>query len=325
MKDKKQYQLPFGIFVFVTSILIIIQLVANNPLLLLERFINYGGWMEIPFIAFYGAFLGYKMQDPKESSRWRLRSWTVFTIVFFTQLALGLIGFEKFLMTGQLHLPIPIMIVSGPIFRGEITIMVFLFISTIILSGPAWCSQLCYLGAVDGLFAQKNRPKKKLKYKLAFKSTILFLVIFVTLTLRMFDLSPLASTIIAVYFGVVGIIIMAWLSRKRGSMIHCLMYCPIGTLVNLLKYINPFRMEISDNCTSCMKCTPLCRYDALNIEDIKKGKPSYSCTYCGDCLAECKPDAIKYKLFNLSPAASRNAYLFITISLHAIFLAVARI
>jgi len=291
----------------------------------MERFIPGGGWFEIPLIAFYGAFLGYKMQDPKETPKWRLRSWTLFTIVFFSQLILGLIGFEKFLMTGNLHLPIPMMILSGPIFRGEVTIMVFLFISTIILSGPAWCSQLCYMGAIDGLMANKSKTTKKLKSKLALKSSMLFLVILGTLILRLFNVPILLSTIIAASFGVIGIAIMLLLTRKRGSMIHCILYCPIGSLVSLFKYINPFRMEISDMCTTCMKCTPVCKYDALNIEDIKKGKPAYSCTFCGDCLATCKPDAIRYKLFNLSPAAARNAYLFITISLHAIFLAVARI
>lgn len=308
-----------------TIILSIIQIVVNNPLLLLERFVKYGGWIEIPFIAFYGAFLVYKMQDPKESPRWRIRSWTIFTIVFFSQLILGLIGFDNFLMTGKLHLPIPVMIISGPIFRGELSLMVFLLLSTIILSGPAWCSQLCYMGAIDGMLANKKKQNKKIKSKLALKSTMLFLVIIVTLILRWFNVSLLISTITAISFGVIGIGIMIFLSGRRGSMIHCVLYCPVGTVVSLLKYVNPFRMEISDMCTMCMKCTPVCRYDALNVEDIKKGKPAYSCTFCGDCLAECKPNAIKYKLFNLSPTASRNAYLIITISLHAIFLAVARI
>jgi len=321
----KQTLLPIWIFIFVTSILAIIQVVVDNPMLLLERFVNYGGWIEIPFIAFYGAFLGYKMQDQKESPKWRLRSWTIFCIVFFSQLLLGIIGFEKFLMTGKLHLPIPMMILSGPLFRGETTFMVFLFLSTIILSGPAWCSQLCYMGAIDGIMAKKNKTVKKLKSKLALKSSVLFIVIFTTLLLRWFNVSILLSTIIAITFGVVGIAIMIFISQKRGSMIHCLLYCPIGTIVSLTKYINPFRMEIADTCTTCMKCSPVCRYDALNIEDIKKGKPAYSCTYCGDCLTVCKPEAIRYKLFNINSSTARNIYLIITISLHAIFLAVARI
>jgi len=325
MNKNKKLILPLLIFLFVTAVLTIIQIVVNNPLLLLERFVKYGGWIEIPFIAFYGAFLGYKMQDPKESPKWRLRSWTFFTIVFFAQLLLGLIGFEKFLMTGKLHLPVPVMILSGPIFRGETTFMVFLFLSTIILSGPSWSSQLCYFGAIDGIMANRSKTTKKIKSKLAFKSTLLFLVIFVTVILRWLNVSMLISTIIAIFFGVTGIVIMVFLSEKKGVMVHCVLYCPIGTLVNLFKYINPFRIEISNMCTSCMKCIPVCRYDALNVEDIIKGKPGYSCTYCGDCLTVCKPDAIKYKLFNFNPVTSRNAYLFITISLHAVFLAVARI
>ena len=41
--------------------------------------------------------------------------------------------------------------------------------------------------------------------------------------------------------------------------------------------------------------------------------------------AACRDNSIKYKYLKLSPEASRNLYLFFTISLHAVFLALARI
>ena len=39
-------------------------------------------------------------------------------MVFFSQLALGLVGFSRFLMTGALHVPVPAVIVAGPLSAG---------------------------------------------------------------------------------------------------------------------------------------------------------------------------------------------------------------
>ena len=71
------------------------------------------------FIGLYGAFLAYKMSDPKNVARWRIISWSIFSIVFFSQLILGILLSDKFLMTGNLHLPVPALILAGPIYRGH--------------------------------------------------------------------------------------------------------------------------------------------------------------------------------------------------------------
>jgi len=97
------------------------------------------------------------MQDPVKVHSWRRVTWIAFSIVFFTQLGIGLAGDQRFLMTGKLHLPVPMMILGGPIYRGNMSVMTILFISTVVLSGPAWCSHLCYIGAWDGLAATARR------------------------------------------------------------------------------------------------------------------------------------------------------------------------
>lgn len=74
-----------------------------------------------------------------------------------------------------------------------------------------------------------------------------------------------------------------------------------------------------------MKCTVYCKYDALNISDIRNKIPGRSCTLCGDCLAGCRDNSIQYRFLKLNPETSKFLYLFITISLHACFLALARI
>jgi polyferredoxin len=228
-------------------------------------------------------------------------------------------------MTGKLHLPIPMMILGGPIYRGQLSVMTILFLSTVILTGPAWCSQLCYFGAFDNLASGGKTSKENLKYKGAIKTTVLILVIAMALILRWLNVSLIVSTIIAVGFGITGISIMILFSLKRKKMVHCVMYCPIGTIVNVLKQVNPFRMYIDQSCTLCMNCTKFCKYDALNINDIKNAKPSLTCTLCGDCLAGCNHNSIKYKFLKMRPEHARNLYLILTISLHAACIALARI
>ncbi len=321
----KQYKLPLIVFTLTFFLLAFVQIKVERPMLLAERFIEGAGWIEILLISIYGAFVAFKMQDPMNVPKWRKITWTIFSIVFFTQLIIGLSGFEKFLMTGKLHLPIPMMIIGGPIYRAQLSVMTILFLSTVILTGPAWCSHLCYFGAFDNLASGGKTSKEILKHKGAIKSTILILVIAMAIILRWLNVSMLLATIIAVAFGLTGISIMILISVKRKKMVHCVMYCPVGTVVNIFKYVNPFRMYIDKSCTLCMHCTKFCKYDALNPVDIRNSKPSITCTLCGDCLAGCHHNSIKYKFLNMKPENARNLYLILTISLHAACIALARI
>lgn len=320
----KKRTLPVSVFIAVFVILSIIQLKVENPIILLERFVKGGGWLEAFVISLYAAYVAYKMQDQKNVAVWRRNVWLLFSVVFFSQLILGLLGFEKFLMTGKLHLPVPALILTGPIFRAKISFMPILFLSAIVLSGPAWCSQLCYFGALDNLAAKGKTETKRIKNKLALKFTILVLVITVTLLLKIFNVSSFYAAIGGGVFGIIGLGIIILISTRNGKMVHCIYYCPVGTVINYLRFINPFRMYIDTNCTTCMKCTSFCKYDALNLKDIQNRKPGISCTLCGDCLNSCHVNSIKYKFFNLKPETAGKLYLGITISLHAVFLALAR-
>jgi polyferredoxin len=203
--------------------------------------------------------------------------------------------------------------------------MTILFLSTVILTGPAWCSQLCYFGAFDNLASKGRTSKEVIKNKKVIKATFLFLVILGAIFLRWFNVTLLTATIAAIGFGVAGIAIMIFFSMRRKKMIHCTLYCPVGTVVNIIKPVNPFRMYIDQSCTLCMHCTSFCKYDALNQSDIRNGKPGYTCTLCGDCLAGCSHSSIKYKFFSLDPDKARNLWIILTITLHASCLAMARI
>ena len=319
------YILPMAVFSFVLMVLIPIQIMVERPMLLLERFIQYGGWIEIAVVASYGAFLAYKMQDVRQSAKWRKISWTIFSIWFFTQLTLGILVDSTFLLTGELHIPVPAMMLGGPVYRGEKSIMTLLFLSTILLSGPAWCSQFCYFGAMDSLFSRKKSVSKKNRINIYVKTGMPFLVIITALIFRLFNVDALIAIIAGISFGLVGLVVILTWTRKTGKMMHCIVYCPIGTIVNYTKYISPFRLKISQECTMCMKCSTVCKYEALGRADLEVNKVGHTCTLCGDCLATCNSNAITYKFLNFSPINSRNLYLFITISLYAIFFAMGRI
>ena len=294
-------------------------------MMMAERFLPGWGWFEILVIAIYASWMVDKMKDPGQSARWRRITWNIFTIVFFVQLIIGLLGREIFLMTGKLHLPVPMMILSGPIFRGNISFMPILFISTLIISGPAWCSQLCYFGALDNLAAQSKKNLKPLAGKFRIKHMMLILIITLTLAFRFMGISTLYTTILAGSFGVAGLVIIVLVSRKRGKMVQCVLWCPIGTVVNYLKYISPFRMQIDNSCTNCMACTRFCNYDALNREDIMARKPGPACTYCGDCIVSCRTASIRYKFAGLTSDQARDLWIVVTVSLHSVFIALARI
>jgi ferredoxin-type protein NapH len=321
----KKFKLSLIVFTLTFILLAFVQVKVVRPMILAERFLKGGGWLEIILLSCYGAFIINKMKDPVNVPKWRKIAWTTFSFVFFTQLIIGLSGFDKFLMTGKLHLPIPMMILAGPIYRGQLSVMTILFLSTVILTGPAWCSQLCYFGAFDNLSSTGKTSKEILKHKGVIKSTVLIMVIAVAIILRWLNADMLVSTLIAITFGVVGISIMILFSVKRKKMIHCIMYCPIGTIVNVLKHVNPFKMYIDQSCTLCLNCTKFCKYDALNLVDIKNAKPSITCTFCGDCLAGCHHNSIKYQFLKMKSEQARNLYLVLTVSLHAACIALARI
>ena len=160
----KTRRIVISTVLLVGGLLSIVQVMPKNPLLIGERLFPYGGWIQVILAMLYGGWLCYKMQDRQERPKWRKRAWLLFSIVFFGQLALGIFADPIFLMTGKLHLPIPAVILAGPLYRFDGLFMPILFISTLLLSGPAWCSQLCYFGAFDAWSARGKLERKRFPY-----------------------------------------------------------------------------------------------------------------------------------------------------------------
>ncbi len=325
------------VFLAVTGILLIARFKAPFPILLADRFpfsISWrlSGWggLEIFALALYAQWLAARLLDPAEHRRLRPLFWAGFSAVFFLQLALGLAGLERLLMTGNLHLPVPALIAAGPLFRGEGLFMPFLLGISVLLLGPAWCSHLCYIGAWDD---QASRLKKKktghppawlLRLIPWTRPAALLLTCGAALGFRCMGVPGSTAIWYAAGFGLAGLAVMFFVSRRHGHMTHCTAFCPIGWLTNVLGKIAPWRMRLGENCTRCGACAPVCRYAALTPGDIAQGRPGLTCTLCGDCVAACPHTAMHYTLYGHFAPAARSVFIALTVILHTVFLATAR-
>lgn len=314
------------VFTVVAVVLSLVHYKTNSNMLLLSRFFPvHGAWISVLGFSSYAAFICYQMLDSAKTARYRNSTWNVFALYFFSQFVLGAFFDARFLMSGKLHIPIPMVILGGSIYRLEFGFMPILFLSTVLLSGPAWCSQLCYFGAFDNALSGHSKITKTSIKKLPFKTIGISIVVLSALLFRILNIPLLWVLLFSISFGVAGLLIILIVSPRKKKMMHCTLYCPIGTIVNLTSKIHPFQMYIDANCNSCLKCTSYCKYDALDIKTIRDKKPGFTCTLCGDCIQSCHSNSIKYKFFALSPSLSRTMYIAFSISLHAIFMAFARL
>ena len=324
--------LPFIVSAVVVLIMLPVAVFPDRPLLLAERVFTGGGIVQVLIVSLYAGFLTGKMIDVSQRAKWRRYSWLLFGILFYSQLLLGITADSLFLMTGKLHLPVPAVIIAGPLYRFSSWFMIILFLSTLLLSGPAWCSHLCYFGAFDAIMAKsKGGPAmNKLRWNLAkskpvLRLAVLFLVVSIALLLRILKGSQGTAVLLAILFLVAGFGIMIFVSRRSGAMVHCSVWCPVGTAVNYLKYVSPFRFVANSSCTSCMKCIPSCSYMAMSRGADGKLKIGNGCTYCGDCLSSCSHNGLEYRFPGLSPAGAERLWIAVTVILHAVFLAIARV
>ncbi|MEI6389430.1 MAG: 4Fe-4S binding protein [Spirochaetota bacterium] len=297
---------------------------SSTHIILADRFHPGAGWLQIAALSVYAAFVASRLMDPSLQPRWRKRIWLLFSIVFFSQLLLGLAGFQVFLMSGKLHLPIPAVILAGPLYRGGSYFMPILFTASVLVLGPAWCSYLCYFGAWDGLAAEaRKRPGTRTKHKNLIQTIIVLTIIAAAVLMRVLGAPVPVALWPAVAFGIAGIIIMLIFSTRSGVMTHCVTWCPMGLVANVMGKVSPFRIRLSAHCTDCMACTTACRYDALGGAEVTARRPGLSCTLCGDCLSKCRHDSIGYRFPGLSPAASRRLFIVTASIMHTLFIGIA--
>lgn len=327
--DSTSYLPSFFGFVFITILAAIPykKLHSIQPLIL-ERLLPTFGWLEIFFLGIYGAILIEKILLSKYFQFLRKKIWVLFSLVFFVQFLLGLSGFSQFLMSNKLHLPIPGILIAGPIFRGNFSLfMPLLLFSSLILIGPAWCSWLCYFGPLDLIAAGKNKNPTKISIQttIILRIILMCLLITIPLLLRFVNANIMFATVMGILYGITGIYIMIKLSKNKGVMIHCTSYCPIGLINTIIGKINPFRIKIKTSCIKCNKCINVCKYGALSQQTLYEGAPDLRCTLCGDCVFCCVGEHIQYSFLSLSPQISKKIFITIIIIIHTLFLGFGRI
>lgn len=90
-------------------------------LLMGERILPWQGanGLAILLLAWWGGYCAEGLLNPQTSPRRRQVMWTVFASAFFLQFLLGVTVAPSLLMTGKLHIPVPFMMISGPVYREE--------------------------------------------------------------------------------------------------------------------------------------------------------------------------------------------------------------
>ncbi len=315
-----------GAFLFSASLLACVQVFAPNTGLLAERFLHGAGWWESLLLAFYAGWLSDRLRDPKQIRKLRPRVWLIFSIIFFTQLILGLAGLEKLLMTGKLHLPVPAIIAAGPLYRAGGFFMAILFSSSVLLVGPAWCSWLCYIGAWDDRLSRAvRRPRPLPRWRPWMRVGILVVVFALAFVLGRLGVPGVTAAWLAAGFGLTGVGLMVFWSRRNGNMTHCTAWCPMGLVATRLGKLSPWRLTISNDCTDCGACTPACRFDALYPENVLARTPGEACTLCGDCVTNCPTGSLQYRLPGLNATRSRTIFFAMVSAMHAVWIGVARL
>jgi NAD-dependent dihydropyrimidine dehydrogenase PreA subunit len=315
-----------GAFLFAAFLLTCVQVFMEPAGLLAERFLHSAGWLEGFWLALYAGWLSDRLQNPRQIRKLRPKVWLIFSIIFFTQLILGVAGLEKLLMTGKLHLPVPALIMAGPIYRGSGFFMAILFTASVLLVGPAWCSWLCYIGAWDDRLSRAvKRPDHLPKWRNQMRVIILVVTVGVAFALGRLGVGAVTAGWLAAGFGLFGVGLMVFWSRRNGNMAHCTAYCPMGWVATRVGKVSPWRLKISSDCTDCGACTPACRYDALYPEDVLRRVPGEACTLCGDCLSNCPTSSLQYHMPGLSTHRARTVFLVMVTAMHAAWIGVARL
>ena len=210
--------------------------------------------------------------------------------------------------------------------RGLIGRLAILLGVSVLLLGPAWCSHLCYIGAWDDRFSRlgPKRPRPLPAWAPRLRAAILAAAVLAPLALRLAGVAWPWALSLAALFGLGGVVVMAVWSRRTGTMVHCSLWCPIGLVNNLAGRVLPWRIKIDAACTACGVCSGACRYNALTLADLRAKRPGLSCSLCGDCLQRCPHGHLDYALAGVTKHA-RVIFLTLAVTLHTVFLAVARI
>ena len=127
-------------------------------------------------------------------------------------------------------------------------------------------------------------------------------------------------------FALGGLLAMALLSRRYGSMLHCTTYCSLGLSVNILGKLSPWRIRINrEACDGCGACERVCAYRAITPQSRENGTTLLRCSLCRDCVNACPHGAIHIHGCFMPKAVSHYVFVGLLVLLHIIFFMTARV
>ena len=98
--------------------------------------------------------------------------------------------------------------------------MLLLFLSTVILTGPAWCSHLCYLGTIDHQLTVPGKKRGRLdRTKGNLRHTILLVFVATALLMRIVGVGVHVATWAGALAGGLGLLVMLILSPRRSRIL----------------------------------------------------------------------------------------------------------
>lgn len=316
----------FVLIVFIGSL-------APVKMLLAERYFPLFGNVQAFLLAWYGVWIFEKLEDAKTHNAYRRKIWLIFSLVFFAQLGLGLLGLEKFLMSGKLHFPIPAFIYFTALYKGSFGFMLGLVLAAVFFTGSAWCSHLCYFGPFDSVAAfsggkKSIRPLPGWLQKIVrYSRYAVFLFGGAAAVFLAYRQCSLAAVLFFSWAYIFVTFLVLLLSRKYAFMAHCSAFCPMGMLINALGRFSPWRLRISADCDSCGACEKICRYRAITAQSRASGRTCFHCSLCLDCMNVCRRRAISLHIAGLkiNPHNARRVFLFFVVVIHILFLSFARV
>ena len=202
--------------------------------------------------------------------------------------------------------------------------ILLVWLAVTFLVGRVYCSVACPMGILQDFFSHirvkyrkkgyhYEEPRNRTRYAVffLFVCAVLLGELFIALLIEPYSaykgavtgvMKPAIDfvsgrelveyTLLGGITGVVTLVIVAFVSYKRGRLI-CNNVCPIGSVLSLVSCKSVWQMEIdTDMCIGCGKCIAVCKSGCIdpNSHAIDPSR----CVVCFNCYDVCETGAIKF-------------------------------